>query len=129
MDTAWQYILVAIGGGLGATLRWIAVEVATRWQIPAWSAIIAANGFGCLAIGMVAAAAVGPAVEALFVIGVLGGFTTFSTAMLDAWILWRTGHRFTAGACLLLTPVIGVAAVWAGWEGGLVVLRPMGLPA
>lgn len=129
MDMAWQYILVAIGGGLGAAFRWMAVEVATRWRIPAWLSIIGVNVLGCLVMGMVVAATVGPQVEAVVVVGALGGFTTFSTAMLDAWILWRTRRRFAAGTCLLLTPLIGVVAVWAGWKGVLVVVGPTGLPA
>jgi len=114
MDTVVQLGLVAGGGAVGASARWVAGLLATRLRIAAWVAIMLVNAVGCLAIGLAAGTGVGPGLEAFLLGGVLGGFTTFSTAMLDAWILWRTGRRGAATLCLLGTAAIAMIAVMLG---------------
>ncbi|MFD1541509.1 fluoride efflux transporter CrcB [Nonomuraea guangzhouensis] len=79
----------------------------------------AINVTGCLLIGVLMVAITEiwdvPAwVRPLLGVGVLGGFTTFSTYIVD------TGQLLTAGApreallYLVATPVMALAAVWAG---------------
>jgi len=79
-------------GGLGAGVRYlvdVAVARATGTRFP-WGVMVI-NLTGSLALGLVVGALPGVA----FVIGTgfLGGYTTFSTAMLDTVALWRDGER------------------------------------
>lgn len=114
MDPASHLVLAAAGGALGATLRWSAGVAAERWRMPNWIVIMAVNTLGCLAMGVAIGCVVDDRVHAFLLAGVLGGFTTFSTAMLDAWLLWRFGRRLDAGICLCGTPVLAVLAVVGG---------------
>ena len=118
MTSTSHVLLAAAGGAVGATLRVLAGLVAARCRIPGWVAILMVNTLGCLGIGLAVGAAIGDDLQAFLMAGVLGGFTTFSTAMLDAWVLWRTRHRVAAGASLLGTPVLAVIAVSIGLATG-----------
>ena len=60
-----------------------------------------------------------PTVRAFIFVGVLGGFTTFSSYMLDTMTLAYTGERAIALANILGQTLLGVAAVWAGYSLGL----------
>lgn len=138
-----EFLLVAIGGSIGAMLRvLLTVGASVHFKVPFWTGIMAVNIVGCLLIG--AAAAVLTAsnadelwlvqtmqtmmggssgglhgVELLLLTGVLGGFTTFSTAMLDIWVLWRSGHFTKAMISLFGTPLAAILALSFGlWIGG-----------
>lgn len=128
MDPVWQHLLVAVGGGIGASMRWGAIEVAGLARVPAWAVIMVVNVLGCLLIGAIVGLVVGRELDAFVAVGLLGGFTTFSTAMLDVVVLWRAGRRTAAVSCLLATPLLGVATAWAGWSivGGLVGIPGVG---
>jgi CrcB protein len=114
MDPASHLVLAAAGGALGATIRWSTGVIAERWRMPNWIVIMVVNTVGCLAMGFALGCVVNDRVHAFLLAGVLGGFTTFSTAMLDAWLLWRFGRRLDAGVCLIGTPVLAVIAVIGG---------------
>ena len=47
----------------------------------------------------------------LLMTGVLGGFTTFSTAMLDVFVLWRQDKKVSAAFTLVVTPIAAILAV------------------
>ena len=138
-----EFLLVLIGGSIGAMLRvLLTVSAALYFKVPFWTGIMVVNIVGCLLIG--AAAAVLTAsnsgdlwlvrtmesmlggstgglhgVELLLLTGVLGGFTTFSTAMLDTWVLWRSGHLTKAMISLFGTPIAAILALSLGlWIGG-----------
>ena len=85
-------LVAALCGGLGAAMRYlvdlgIARAVGTRFP---WGVMVV-NLTGSLALGIL----VGALPDAAFVAGsgFLGGYTTFSTAMLDTVALWRDGER------------------------------------
>ena len=87
---------VALGGALGATLRYLAILL---WPAP-WG-VMAVNVAGCFAIGLLAVPLLlsdrGPhPLAPLLVTGVLGGFTTFSAFSLDALRLIEGGRLGTA---------------------------------
>ena len=138
-----EFLLVAIGGSIGAMFRvLLTVGASVYFKVPFWTGIMVVNIVGCLLIG--AAAAVLTAsnagdlwlvrtiesmlggspggvhgVELLLLTGVLGGFTTFSTAMLDIWVLWRSGHFTKAMISLFVTPLAAILALSFGlWIGG-----------
>ena len=99
------FLGAALAGGAGAVLRYLVdlgvARVAGR-RFP-WG-ILLVNLSGSFALGVVTTALP----EAAFLVGagLLGGYTTFSTAMLDAVALWRDGERrasaFDAVGMLLL---------------------------
>lgn len=107
------FLGAALAGGLGSVLRYVVDLGVARWagrRYP-WG-ILLINLTGSFALGLVTAALP----EHLFVIGagLIGGYTTFSTAMLDTVALWRDGERrasaFNAVGMLLL----GLLAAGAG---------------
>jgi CrcB protein len=116
----WDVLaLVAVGGALGSVARW-AVEVAVPHdpgRLP-WSTWLV-NVTGGLLLGalMVFVLDVGPPrryVRPFLAVGVLGGYTTFSTYMLDVRTLLTRGEAATAFGYLVGTLVTGLLAVWAG---------------
>lgn len=89
------FLGAALAGGVGAVLRYLVdlgvARLAGR-RFP-WG-ILLVNVSGSFALGVVVAALP----DAVFLVGagLLGGYTTFSTAMLDAVALWRDGERVAA---------------------------------
>lgn len=86
------FLLAAACGGLGAATRYlvdIGIARATGTRFP-WGVMVI-NVTGSLLLGIV----VGMLPGAAFVVGAgfLGGYTTFSTAMIDTVALWREGGR------------------------------------
>lgn len=90
--TPLLFLGAALAGGVGAALRYLVdlgiAKVAGR-RFP-WG-IFAVNLTGSFALGVVTAAL--PDQAFLLGAGLLGGYTTFSTAMLDTVALWRDGER------------------------------------
>jgi len=90
--TPFVFLLASIAGGVGAGLRYVVdlgITTLARGRFP-WG-IVVVNVTGSFALGMVTASLP----DAAFVVGagLLGGYTTFSTAMLDALALWKDGER------------------------------------
>lgn len=99
------FLGAALAGGVGAVLRYLVDVGVARFagrRFP-WG-ILLVNVSGSFALGLVTAAL--PEAAVLLGAGLLGGYTTFSTAMLDAVALWRDGERpaaaFDAVGMLLL---------------------------
>ena len=127
MSGALQPILlgaVALGGALGAVLRYLLVIGAARWNaaLGAPSAfplgVALANLLGGLLIGFLAVALArlggdGTA-RAFLVTGLLGGFTTFSAFSLDVLTLWEQGRADLALANIGLNVVGAIAAAAVG---------------
>ncbi len=111
-------ILVFIGGGLGALLRFAAGRAAllAGWAPPL--ATLGVNIVGCLAMGLLAgwfAARGGSDTTKLFLLtGLLGGFTTFSAFGLDALTLYRTSPAHAA-AYVAASVIVSLLAVSAGF--------------
>lgn len=123
------YLLVAVGGALGSVARYgTGVLVGTVWRqsFPLGTMLI--NIVGSLAMGLLVGylARTTPAWQndaRLFVaVGVLGGFTTFSSFSLDTISMVERGE--TAQAILYV--VVSVGAGLAALLGALVLMR---LPA
>lgn len=86
------FLAAALAGGAGAALRYLAdlgVAALAGRRFP-WGVLIV-NITGSFALGAVT----GMLPDAAFIVGagLLGGYTTFSTAMVDAVLLWREGER------------------------------------
>ncbi len=112
-------VYVAIGGAVGAVLRFGLL----RWMPPPADglplATILANVIGCLLIGLLAGLFTGPLegrdeLRALLIVGLLGALTTFSTYGWETYALGARGHFGLAAANLLVSNLAGLAAIWAG---------------
>ena len=115
-------LLVALAGGLGAAARfWVDAAVSQRnpTRFPLGTLLI--NVTGSLLLGLLVGWASGHAAGDLVAIagtGFLGGYTTFSTASVEAVRLVRTERRWAAAAYAAGTMVASVAAAVVGlWLG------------
>ena len=114
------YVIVFLGGGLGAALRHGVNIAAARWlgtAFPFGTPLV--NVTGSLAIGLLAAyfAFKGDASQhwRLFMTtGILGGYTTFSAFSLDVAVLWERGEVALTIAYALGSVILSIAALFAG---------------
>ena len=121
--------VIALGGAAGAALRHGVAELLPRDPEGFPTATFLVNVTGCLAIGllMVAIAAWWPRsryVRPLLGVGVLGGFTTFSTYALESRDLVAEGAAPTSVLYLAATLGAGLLAVVAGMAAGEARVRP-----
>ena len=118
------WIAIAAGGALGALSRHALTSFLSLWSVASPAAIFLVNAAGCAAIGMMAGLLAGgrlhlsETARAFVAVGVLGGFTTFSSFGLDTYTLMRGGRWELALANAIGQLVIGIGAVWAGFAVG-----------
>jgi CrcB protein len=111
--------LVALGGAIGATLRFVSGLAVLRLvgitECPL--AIIMVNVIGSFAMGVfvVAAAQKGLTHFSPFVMtGVLGGFTTFSAFSLETVTLMERGAYAAAALYVSASVIVSIAALMLG---------------
>jgi CrcB protein len=108
--------VIALGGGLGALARYglASAMPVHAGQFP-WATYVT-NVVGCFLIGvlMVLVPRLHRLVRPFVGVGILGGFTTFSTYAVEFDGLLRTGHALTGFAYLLGTLVSALVAVTLG---------------
>ena len=121
-----QWLAVGIGGALGSVARHgVNVLVARQIGTATPYATLAVNLAGCLAIGILAGLlasqrlTLGPSGRAFVFVGVLGGFTTFSSFGLDTFTLAHTGRLAAAWWNVAAQVVLGLAGVAGGYFVGL----------
>jgi CrcB protein len=111
--------VIAIGGVLGAEARHglgVAIpHAAGQWP---WATFLT-NASGCLLIGVLMVVILElstphPLVRPLLGVGVLGGYTTFSTYSVDTLDLLQHGHTALALAYFVGTPLVALVAVTGG---------------
>jgi CrcB protein len=120
------YVWVAIGGALGSVTRYACAGLGVRLLGPAfpWSTLFV-NVTGSFAIGLLAALLTAdgkPLVtgdgRAFLMVGVLGGFTTFSSFSLETLNLARGGAWGAAGGNVVLSVALCLLGVWLGFQSG-----------
>jgi len=116
-----ELLLVGAGGFLGSVGRYVLSGLAHRIlpaaAMPVGTMIV--NVLGCGVLGflggmMDARQILGPGLRLFLFLGVLGGFTTFSTFGYETLALARDGDHLRAGANVVLTVVLCLVAVWLG---------------
>jgi CrcB protein len=114
----WTTLQVALGGALGAALRFLAGLGVLRLTGPGFPyAILSVNILGSFLMGLfvVYAAQRGMTHLSPFVMtGILGGFTTFSAFSLEAYTLFERGQTGGAGMYVLASVVLSIAGLIAG---------------
>jgi CrcB protein len=112
------YLLAALGGALGALARWGLAEALPSPGGWPWATLLV-NLTGCLLLGgllaLLAARSPEPSWARPFLgVGVLGGYTTYSTFAVEVVELVDGGSPALAAGYVLLSVVGGVAAVALG---------------
>ena len=116
MDGPERYLLVCAGGALGAMARYAAaVQFGAR---PMTTFIV--NVSGSFLIGLLANSAAAGSLRWRLLLGVgfLGGYTTFSTLSLEAFLSWRQAGWWPAMINLIGSVVAGFIAVALGFAIG-----------
>lgn len=116
-----HFVLIALGGSIGAVARYGLAGLVQRFTGPAFPfGTFTVNMVGCLLFGILIGldeqrVALGPQARAFLLIGVLGGFTTFSSFTYDTFQLLRDGEAASAFANTAGQAVIGLVALWTGF--------------
>ncbi|MEO9330277.1 fluoride efflux transporter FluC [Gordonia aurantiaca] len=110
---------VMVAGALGAVVRFVVDgAVRARWpSVTPWGTfVINVTGSALLGVlaGLVIFHAAPSELQAIVGTGFCGGYTTFSTASLEAVRLAQNGHRVRAGVYAVGTLIASVAACVAG---------------
>ena len=116
-----QLLWVGLGGFIGSIGRFIIAGLANRLSPTLLFPIgtLTVNILGCFAIGYLHGLTetrnlLGPDARIFLFIGVLGGFTTFSTFGFELLALLKDGEVLKTSANILLHIILGLMAVWAG---------------
>ena len=116
------YLWVAIGGALGSVARFgLGGLIAARWGETFPWGTLAVNVTGSFLIGVFAAysdpdgrAMISPGMRQFLMIGICGGYTTFSSFSLQTLNLAEEGEWLHAGANVIGSVALCLVAVWLG---------------
>ena len=121
MSALRPVLLVGLGGFAGTAARYLVGGWVHRaWPLTTFPVgTLSVNVAGCFAIGLLnglvdARQLFGPEARLVLMVGVLGGFTTFSSFAYETLSLARDAELARAGANVVLQIALGLAAAWGG---------------
>ena len=116
----FRSFLVFIGGGIGAVFRyllagWIYKVIGSDFPY----GTLAVNVVGCFVIGLFLTMAedrflISPSVRTFVAVGIIGGFTTFSTFNFETLELLKDGAISLALLNVGASVIVGLSATWVG---------------
>jgi CrcB protein len=115
-----KYLFIAVGGALGSLARfWVGSTITNRWGTKFPYGTFVVNITACLVIGFTLAllerrAELNVAWRFLIPIGFIGAYSTFSTFEWETFSNLQTGAFFIAALYVVLSCILGLAAVWFG---------------
>ena len=121
MNTMSRTILIGFAGLLGTLLRyWLSGFVARQYGETFPWGTMAVNMIGCLLTGAVfnlmeERFLVNPTLRTVILIGLMGGFTTFSSYGLQTFTLVRDGEFGLATLNITISNALGLLMVWVGY--------------
>jgi fluoride exporter len=122
-----KILLVGLAGLLGTLCRyWLSGVVVRRYGETFPAGTLAVNLLGCFAIGLLFQLMqerydFSETARAAVFVGLLGGFTTFSSYGLQTFALLREGRPGLAAANVVASNLLGVLLVWAGFAAARLV--------
>lgn len=128
------YLYIALGGGLGSVARYAVSGTVARGvsEVFPWGTLTA-NVSGCFIIGLFAMLTgpdgrvlVPPDVRQFFMVGVCGGYTTFSSFSLQTLALARDGDFPRASGNVLVSVIFCLVGVWLGSAAGAAINQVKG---
>lgn len=117
-----RLIFIGLAGGVGTLLRyWLSEVTARRFGETFPTGTLVVNLVGCFFAGllfylMFERYLVNPTVRTVVLIGLLGGFTTFSSFGLQTFALMRDGEMGLALFNIALSNAGGLLLVWVGYS-------------
>ncbi len=114
-------VAVGIGGALGSIARyWLSTAVNRHFPHAFPWGTLAVNVAGCLLLGVIVGLVehrqlFSPGTRLFLTVGIMGGFTTFSTFGWETFDLMRSNYHWLAMGNVAANVIIGTAAVIAGW--------------
>lgn len=118
-------LLIFLGAGFGGITRyWISNLIYSFLgrQFPYGTLIV--NVSGCFLMGLFFVLilerldGIGPQLRSLLLIGLLGGYTTFSSFSIETLTLFENGAYLSAVLNILFSIILCIAATWLGVIGG-----------
>ena len=117
-----KIVLIFVGSGLGGTLRYALsgwIQRMTTGAFPIGTLLV--NVTGCFLIGFLTTALSGRVMireeyRVALLVGVLGGYTTFSTFGWETFVLLNDGQYWRAALNAGASLILGLAAVWGGYR-------------
>lgn len=116
------YAVIMLGGAIGSALRFLAASSIDRWSgvLFPWGTVTV-NILGSFIIGLFTGLtgpegpfSVSATLRAFVTIGILGGFTTFSSFSLQTMLLWQEGNYWHAAGNVLLSVTVCLLATGLG---------------
>jgi CrcB protein len=116
------YVIVFLGSGIGGVCRFLMGPAVQRlcngWLFPVGT--FSVNMLGCFVIGVLGGLAeykglFSSEARLFLFVGVLGGFTTFSSFGYETFQLLRDGEFIYGAANAVLQVALGLLCVWLGW--------------
>jgi len=122
-----KLVLIGLGGAIGAMSRYIVSGIDYKYAygaLPIGTLIV--NLSGSFIIGVLWAlfeiVSVSSNVRLFVFIGILGGFTTFSSFALENFNLLRDGEKNTVILYILLSNLLGIALVYIGYAAAKAIM-------
>ncbi len=117
------YFWISLGGAAGSALRYFLAGLVGRWFEHAFLGTMFVNVSGSLVIGFVAALGPIKLWEQLLMIGLCGGYTTFSSFSLQTLQLIHEGRWTVAFSNIAGSVLLCLIAVWLGHACGAALRR------
>lgn len=116
-----KYVLIGIGGAIGAAGRYMLQGLVYQFTgafFPYGTLVV--NVFGCFLIGLVMGLTedrflIDAQLRLFITVGILGGFTTFSSFGYETFAMLRDGEVLRASVNVIGSVIAGLAAVWLGF--------------
>jgi fluoride exporter len=123
-------LLVGTGGFIGSVLRYLlssyVQQLSKGLQFPFGT--LAVNVVGCVLVGFLAELAdqrnlISDETRGFLIVGILGGFTTFSAFGNETMTLLRSGELWLAGANIVGHILLTLIAVWFGYSAAALIWK------
>jgi CrcB protein len=118
---------VAAGGAIGSAARYILAGLVHRYTSAFFPyGTFTVNMVGCLLFGVIFGLTeqrfvISPTLRAFLLIGILGGFTTFSSYAFESFQLIRDAQYLRASVNVVGQAVLGLACFWLGYLANRVI--------
>jgi fluoride exporter len=119
MSMLKNFLLVGLGGGIGAMLRYLFSSFIKHNTFPYNTLLI--NIVGSLLIGIVFGLSeksnvISNELKLFLATGICGGFTTFSAFSVENMQMLKDGNYVTAGVYIFISVLLCIVAVFAGFK-------------
>jgi len=115
--------MVALGGALGASFRYGCQLLIIQWSASSFPiGTLTVNALGSFLIGFGWLLLGNDQTRLLFLVGLLGGFTTFSSFSMETIKLWENGMSTMAAMNILLNNVVAIGLCWLGYQAGKLII-------